>query len=186
VPISGPCSVLQAFTSGDSEKKVTQRPPEDSSHVGLNFSSSVPERMRPKESPWSARMIRCWPSTARPVPSPDRSTPVPGLDACHLDKCSEVGVHIDEGGPLLRRDLHRLFDEGLIVVDASATIRVAGPIRSYSPMASCTEGCEDEPDSKAAGVLKDHWTQWSSGPALVLMRLYETDLSATFALQPQA
>lgn len=38
------------------------------------------------------------------------------LDAAHLYRYSEVGIHHEDGGLLLRRDIHRLFDLGLIAV----------------------------------------------------------------------
>jgi hypothetical protein len=36
------------------------------------------------------------------------------LEACHLYSYAEIGRHDIEGGLLLRRDLHRLFDQGLL------------------------------------------------------------------------
>jgi hypothetical protein len=45
------------------------------------------------------------------------SAPSHVLDAAHLYSYAEVGVHDEYGGLLIRRDLHRLFDLGLILVD---------------------------------------------------------------------
>jgi ribosomal protein L37AE/L43A len=38
------------------------------------------------------------------------------LEACHLYSYASVGEHHDHGGLLLRRDIHRLFDTGLLTV----------------------------------------------------------------------
>jgi hypothetical protein len=53
------------------------------------------------------------------------------LEACHLYSYAEVGKHEDQGGLLLRRDIHRLFDQGLIAVDEMGAIDVAEEIRIY-------------------------------------------------------
>lgn len=39
------------------------------------------------------------------------------LEASHLYSYSDIGVHHDDGGLLLRRDIHRLFDSGLIAIN---------------------------------------------------------------------
>ncbi len=39
------------------------------------------------------------------------------LEAAHLYSYSEIGIHHDDGGLLLRRDIHRLFDTGLIAIN---------------------------------------------------------------------
>ena len=39
------------------------------------------------------------------------------LDAAHLYSFSEVGVHHDNGGLLLRKDIHKLFDRGSICIN---------------------------------------------------------------------
>ncbi len=44
-------------------------------------------------------------------------TPIQALEAAHLYAYSDYEKHYDVGGVLLRRDLHRLFDLGLITVD---------------------------------------------------------------------
>jgi hypothetical protein len=41
------------------------------------------------------------------------------LEAAHLYSYAELAVHHEDGGLLLRRDIHRLFDKGLITVDVS-------------------------------------------------------------------
>lgn len=60
------------------------------------------------------------------------AAPVPTLEAAHLYSYAKVGEHHQHGGLLMRRDLHRLFDLGLISVNpASLTISVAGSLASY-------------------------------------------------------
>lgn len=44
------------------------------------------------------------------------SAPPEALEAAHLYSYAESGVHHDDGGFLMRRDIHRLFDEGLLAV----------------------------------------------------------------------
>ena len=39
------------------------------------------------------------------------------IEAAHLYSYSELGVHHQDGGLLLRRDVHRLFDTGLIAIN---------------------------------------------------------------------
>jgi ribosomal protein L37AE/L43A len=64
------------------------------------------------------------------------SGPAPAdvLEAAHLYSYASVGEHRDEGGLLLRRDLHRLFDLGRIAVNpADLHLDVHEGIRSYAP-----------------------------------------------------
>ncbi|HUQ58801.1 HNH endonuclease signature motif containing protein [Lentzea sp.] len=43
--------------------------------------------------------------------------PADALEAAHLYSYAEIGEHRKDGGFLLRRDLHRLFDRGLLAVN---------------------------------------------------------------------
>ncbi|MGW9363145.1 MULTISPECIES: HNH endonuclease signature motif containing protein [Streptomyces] len=43
--------------------------------------------------------------------------PAAALEAAHLDSYAVNGKHQEHGGLLLRSDLHRLFDRGLIAVN---------------------------------------------------------------------
>lgn len=54
------------------------------------------------------------------------SGPLPGavLEAAHLYSFAELGEHDMHGGLLLRRDLHSLFDRGLVTVDPSGRIEL--------------------------------------------------------------
>ena len=42
------------------------------------------------------------------------------LEAAHLYSYARIGEHKESGGILLRRDIHSLFDRGLIGVDISS------------------------------------------------------------------
>lgn len=52
-----------------------------------------------------------------PVCAITGSAPAEALEGAHLYSYAKTGVHHEDGGLLLRRDIHRLFDEGLICVD---------------------------------------------------------------------
>jgi hypothetical protein len=51
------------------------------------------------------------------------------LEACHLYSYANDGRHIDGGGLLMRRDIHRLFDSGLISADPNQDIDGSAKIR---------------------------------------------------------
>lgn len=54
------------------------------------------------------------------------------LEAAHLYSYAAVGKHHDHGGVLLRRDLHTLFDHGLLAIDpASQRVSVSGSLKPY-------------------------------------------------------
>ena len=70
------------------------------------------------------------------------SGPVPAiaLDACHLYSYAKVGEHHNDGGLLLRKDLHRLFDEGRILVDPkSLSLLVHPDVRAFPAYAPLHE-----------------------------------------------
>ncbi|MFI2284153.1 HNH endonuclease [Nocardia beijingensis] len=54
------------------------------------------------------------------------------LEACHLYSYAKVGRHHEHGGVLLRRDLHTLFDNGDLAVDAEDRIDVRPLFREIS------------------------------------------------------
>jgi len=65
-------------------------------------------------------------------PAPEHS-----LDAAHLYSYALIGRHHDEGGLLLRKDLHRLFDLGLIAINPSSLrLHLASQVFSYEQYAS--------------------------------------------------
>jgi ribosomal protein L37AE/L43A len=57
--------------------------------------------------------------------------PAAALDACHLYSYAKVGKHHEHGGVLLRRDLHTLFDRGIIAVHPNNVIDIAVEYRRY-------------------------------------------------------
>jgi hypothetical protein len=64
-------------------------------------------------------------------------TPKQALEAAHLISWSSLERHEEGGGLLLRRDLHRLFDEGLIAVNPiEQTLDLVPSIREYSQYSS--------------------------------------------------
>ena len=63
--------------------------------------------------------------------------PAEVLEACHLYSYAEIGRHDIEGGLLLRRDLHRLFDQGLLAVTPDGTIDVGESLKPYDLYSTC-------------------------------------------------
>ena len=57
--------------------------------------------------------------------------PAEALEACHLYSYAEIGRHHADGGLLLRRDLHRLFDQGLLAVNGDGTVDVVDSLKGY-------------------------------------------------------
>lgn len=59
--------------------------------------------------------------------------PLPTLEAGHLYSYAASGIHDSEGGLLLRRDVHRLFDLGFHTVDPkSLRICVSPELGDYA------------------------------------------------------
>ncbi|MEV5648720.1 HNH endonuclease [Nocardia sp. NPDC052254] len=87
--------------------------------------------------------------------------PAPALDACHLYSYATVGHHDPHGGLLLRRDLHTLFDRGLIAVDRDCHIDVSFELRPF-PIYSELHGRDFaiEPDNKQKKWLRLHWDEF--------------------------
>ncbi|MGZ4522904.1 MAG: HNH endonuclease [Mycobacteriaceae bacterium] len=85
------------------------------------------------------------------------------LEACHLYSYAEIGRHDIEGGLLLRRDLHRLFDQGLLAITRDGTIDVADSLKEYDLYSGLhgqnlkvtTTGGQRE-------WLALHWAEWRS------------------------
>lgn len=59
------------------------------------------------------------------------------LEAAHLYSYAQVGVHEDDGGLLLRRDLHALFDLGKLAVRRNSRIAVHSSIKEYPLYREC-------------------------------------------------
>ncbi|MFC9768794.1 HNH endonuclease [Rhodococcus jostii] len=87
--------------------------------------------------------------------------PTTALEACHLYSYAKVGEHKDQGGLLLRRDVHRLFDEGLIAVDRRGGIDVAEVARSYPAYGDLHDTViKIDPTAKQKNWLELHWSEW--------------------------
>ncbi|WP_168706199.1 HNH endonuclease signature motif containing protein [Gordonia paraffinivorans] len=91
------------------------------------------------------------------------NTPPEALEACHLYSFAEVGRHEAGGGLLLRGDLHRLFDQGLLAVNVDQTIDVADSIKGY-PLYAALHGQElkVKTSPRERGWLAKHWSEWRS------------------------
>ena len=67
-----------------------------------------------------------------PICAVSGPSPQTVLEAAHLYRYSEVGRHHDDGGIMLRRDVHRLFDIGMIsVLPEESTIQIHEDLRIY-------------------------------------------------------
>ena len=58
-----------------------------------------------------------------------RERTLPALDAAHIHPYSEGGTHEPKNGLLLRRDIHRLFDDGYVTITPSLHFEVSPRIR---------------------------------------------------------
>ncbi|MCU1701339.1 MAG: hypothetical protein JWR34_7402 [Mycobacterium sp.] len=89
--------------------------------------------------------------------------PAIALDACHLYSYAKVGEHKNEGGLLLRKDLHRLFDEGLILIDPDTMVldvhRKVWKYPAYGNLHGVPLQVVLTPKQRA--WLELHWKQWS-------------------------
>ena len=87
------------------------------------------------------------------------------LEAGHLYSYARLGVHQEHGGLLLRRDIHRLFDDGWLAVDPERfRVDVSHELESYPQYA----GLHDRPlrvQLQAAQVdwLARHWAEHRAG-----------------------
>lgn len=85
---------------------------------------------------------------------------LPALEAAHIRPFAEHATHDVRNGILMRSDVHRLYDLGLVTVDANLTFRVSQSIeRDYSngkvyyaldgKMISAPSRAESRPDTEA-------------------------------------
>ena len=78
------------------------------------------------------------------------------LEAGHLYSYAQLGTHYEHGGLMLRRDIHRLFDDGVLAVDPSTLrIDVAPGLASYPQYARLH-------DMPMASRLRDEQVDWLS------------------------
>jgi ribosomal protein L37AE/L43A len=93
--------------------------------------------------------------------------PVETLDACHLYSYATVGEHDSHGGMLLRKDIHRLFDEGLLAVHpVKCIIDVAPQLRVFETYGTL-HGLRLQIDvsHRMKVWLGSHWTMHRSDTA---------------------
>ena len=81
------------------------------------------------------------------------------LEAAHLYSYSNIEKHLDGGGLLLRRDMHRLFDSGLIAVNPrSLKIDLSSELKKFPQYRSLQGECLSVTLSKKEiKWLKVHW-----------------------------
>ncbi|MFP8941725.1 HNH endonuclease [Streptomyces fenghuangensis] len=86
-------------------------------------------------------------------------TPKPALEAAHLYSYAVLGEHRVGGGLLLRRDIHRLFDLGLIAVDPSRrTLHLSDELHDFPEYAKLHGSPVGVTlSSEQIGWLRDHW-----------------------------
>jgi len=84
------------------------------------------------------------------------------LDAAHLYSYSKLGVHHLDGGLLLRRDIHRLFDKGLLAINPlTGIIDVHKDLSIYQEYASLHgRPIQVELNSAMKKWLYMHWEQY--------------------------
>ena len=83
------------------------------------------------------------------------------LEAAHLYQYSRIGEHHESGGLLLRRDIHSLFDAGLLSINPeSLLIEVHEHIKSIETYKKI-DGCQLQVkvSTKTKAWLKAHWEQ---------------------------
>lgn len=83
------------------------------------------------------------------------------LEAAHLYSYAVLGRHFKHGGLLLRRDLHRLFDLGLISIDPDLlSIDVASPLARFDDyQALAGQSLRVSPSQATIKWLKLHWEE---------------------------
>jgi predicted RNA-binding Zn-ribbon protein involved in translation (DUF1610 family) len=84
------------------------------------------------------------------------------LEAAHLYSYAEIGTHHTNGGLLLRRDVHRLFDRGLLAVDPNPlVISAASGLFAYEEYRRLDgERLKVDLPSEAREWLDLHWKQF--------------------------
>ena len=76
------------------------------------------------------------------------------LEAGHLYSYAELGTHFDHGGLMLRRDIHRLFDDGMLSVEPTRLrIDVAPDLAPYAQYARLH-------DERLTLRLRDEQVEW--------------------------
>ena len=86
--------------------------------------------------------------------------PLATLEAGHLYSYAKAGEHHDDGGLLLRRDVHRLFDLGFLAVEpVSATLDVHPSLAAYPTYGQLHgQGLHVQLSKRQLAWVQDHWT----------------------------
>jgi len=95
------------------------------------------------------------------------AAPSRALEAGHLYSYAEVGTHYEHGGLMLRRDIHRLFDDGSLAVEpARLRIDVADELSPYPQYARLHgERLQLTLRDEQVGWLAEHWGEHRSRTA---------------------
>jgi hypothetical protein len=94
--------------------------------------------------------------------------PAEALEACHLYSYAEIGRHDIEGGLLLRRDLHRLFDQGLLAVTPDGTIDVADSLKEYALYSGLhAQQLKVSTTPRQREWLELHWAEWRTASSVL-------------------
>lgn len=83
------------------------------------------------------------------------------LDAGHLYSYAKLGEHHEHGGLMLRRDIHRLFDDGSLAVNPrSLKVDVSGSLESFPQYSRLhDQPLHVELDEARVSWLDQHWTE---------------------------
>lgn len=84
------------------------------------------------------------------------------LDAGHLYSYAELGEHHEHGGLLLRRDIHRLFDDGSLAINPSnLEIDISDALGPYPQYASLRkQHLKVRVNEQQTEWLQKHWSQY--------------------------
>jgi hypothetical protein len=87
--------------------------------------------------------------------------PEAALDAAHLYSYAAVGSHLEHGGVLLRKDIHRLFDIGSLAVDPqSLEIDLSVELQTFSTYRPLHRAAlRITPTAKQRAWIASHWQQ---------------------------
>lgn len=99
------------------------------------------------------------------------SAPAQVLEAGHLYSYAKLGTHFEYGGLMLRRDIHRLFDDGMLAVEPSQLrIDVAPALAAYPQYAQLhAEPLRLSLHETQIEWLEKHWEEHritAAGPSL--------------------
>ncbi|WP_084127405.1 HNH endonuclease signature motif containing protein [Demequina sp. NBRC 110054] len=89
------------------------------------------------------------------------SAPKRVLEAGHLYSYADLGEHHEHGGLMLRRDIHKLFDDGGLAVDpTSLAVDVAPELEPYPQYAGLHgRNLEVDLQDEHIGWLEKHWSE---------------------------